>query len=144
MVSIWKYENLMHLLTLCVTEWTVLLIWFDWIRQKIWRVCLFEKHWCRRKCNYITADGLAQSRTLEIRSMPSEDMQSGRLVRKCEVVPTPPASEIWAHYLQQRYSLCCSKHFWFILDFLSSRAKSFIDVYLRLNKHKTRQREESH
>lgn len=29
--------------------------------------------------------------------MPSEDMQSGRLVRKCEVVPTPPASEIWEY-----------------------------------------------
>ncbi|KAH9280281.1 Basement membrane-specific heparan sulfate proteoglycan core protein [Echinococcus granulosus] len=41
--------------------------------------------------------GPTQPRDLEIRPMPSEDMLSGRVVRKCEVVPTPPPSEIWEY-----------------------------------------------
>ncbi|VDK37235.1 unnamed protein product [Taenia asiatica] len=41
--------------------------------------------------------GPTQTRNLEIRPMPSEDMPSGRVVRRCEVVPTPPPSEIWEY-----------------------------------------------
>lgn len=44
-----------------------------------------------------TADGPTQTRNLEIRPMPSEDMPSGRVVRRCEVVPTPPPSEVWEY-----------------------------------------------
>uniref|UniRef100_A0A5K3FU60 Ig-like domain-containing protein n=1 Tax=Mesocestoides corti TaxID=53468 RepID=A0A5K3FU60_MESCO len=41
--------------------------------------------------------GRAQPRTLEIRPMPSEDMATGMVVRRCQVVPTPPPHEQWEY-----------------------------------------------
>lgn len=39
--------------------------------------------------------GATVSRQLRIEPMPSEDMASGRVVRRCEVYPAPPESEVW-------------------------------------------------
>ncbi|KAM7542992.1 hypothetical protein Aperf_G00000005904 [Anoplocephala perfoliata] len=41
--------------------------------------------------------GPTETRKLQIEPMPSEDMQSGRVVRRCEVTPTPPPSEMWEY-----------------------------------------------
>ncbi|VUZ47998.1 unnamed protein product [Hymenolepis diminuta] len=39
--------------------------------------------------------GPTVSRQLRIEPMPSEDMASGRVVRRCEVYPVPPQGEVW-------------------------------------------------
>lgn len=45
----------------------------------------------------IIVDGPTETRKLRIEPMPSEDMQSGRVVRRCEVIPSPPPSEMWEY-----------------------------------------------